>query len=87
MPRDMLCYCLQLTYEHIRHQWRTGQFNGSAHQAGDFCTNCKGDLEWFLATLEQEKAARSADGDAGFLEHRLSEIPSATLMEGRDKTS
>ncbi len=66
MPRDMLCYCLNLTYEDVRQLWREGYFNRpSDHHPGLYCTSCKGDLAWFLGTLTQEdgetdRAARPA---------------------------
>ncbi len=61
MPRDMLCYCLNLRYEDVKQLWREGYFNRtSEHHPGLYCTSCKGDLAWFLEGLAQEdcKAGR-----------------------------
>ncbi|TAJ07411.1 MAG: hypothetical protein EPO61_15775 [Nitrospirae bacterium] len=63
MARDMLCYCLNLTYEDVRQLWREGYFNRpSEHHPGLYCTSCKGDLAWFLEVLAREdrKAGRAA---------------------------
>jgi hypothetical protein len=51
MPRDMLCYCLNLSYE-------DGYFKRpSEHHPGLYCTSCKGDLAWFLNRLAEEESA------------------------------
>lgn len=60
MPRDMLCYCLNLTYEDIRRLWQEGYFaRPTPHHPGLYCTSCKPDLAWFLERLAEEEAANS----------------------------
>lgn len=55
MARDMLCYCLNLSYEDVRQMRKEGYFNRpSEHHPGLYCTSCKGDLAWFLERLAQE---------------------------------
>ena len=57
MPRDMLCYCLNLSYEDVRRLWEEGYFNRSSeHHPGLYCTSCKGDLAWFLNRLAEEES-------------------------------
>ena len=59
--RDMLCYCLNLTYEDVRGLWRTGYFlRSSEHHPGQYCTGCRGDLAWFLEKLAGDEKANSA---------------------------
>lgn len=56
MPRDMLCYCLDLTYEDIRRLWEEGYFKRpSDHHPGLYCTSCKPDLAWFLERLRAQR--------------------------------
>jgi hypothetical protein len=61
MPRDMLCYCLNLSYEDVRDLWTQGYFRrASEHQPGQYCTSCKGDLAWLLEELARGDAEREA---------------------------
>lgn len=61
MPRDMLCYCLNMTYEDVRGLWRKGYFQRpSDRQPGAYCTSCRGDLACFLESLGGE-AVRSQE--------------------------
>jgi hypothetical protein len=58
--RDMLCYCLNLSYEDVGQLWRAGYFQRSSdRQPGAYCTGCRGDLGCFLSSLAAEAGERS----------------------------
>jgi hypothetical protein len=62
MPRDMLCYCLNLTTDDIRKLWGRGYFDRfSEHHPGLYCTSCKGDL---AHVLDQCRTALPDSSDA-----------------------
>ncbi|WP_447972121.1 hypothetical protein [Nitrospira sp. Kam-Ns4a] len=62
MPREMLCYCLNLTYEDVRRLWARGYFDrDSDRHPGRYCTSCKADLAWFLGGLATERRPAGKD--------------------------
>ncbi len=79
MPRDMLCYCLNLTYDDIRSMWEKGYFTRQTdHQPGMYCTSCKGDLAWFLERLAGDTEAASIPSGA-----RTSDGPTSNSKAGQ----
>ncbi len=67
MDRDMLCYCLNLTYEDIRRLWEEGYFaKKTDYQPGMYCTSCRGDLAWFIDQLtgSPQRESQEAGGRA-----------------------
>jgi len=65
VPREMLCYCLNFTYDDVRCLWKEGYFKrSSTHNPGLYCTSCKGDLAWFLEKLNRENGEVTR-GDGG----------------------
>lgn len=69
MAREMLCYCLNLTYRDVRRLWEKGYFESSStHQAGDYCTGCIGDLKWYLAQLTASPAMEESEFKGGCTE-------------------